>query len=349
MKKRFTAMILCMIMIAMMLPVTVFAAGGDKSIMLGASNISSYDSTNGYDYIYYGTWGNDPIKWRVLDNQTNTGTTGLFLLTDTLLGSGSNGDLNLSNTSPNGNSWQSSNEQAWCRDFAGIEGNGVTDAFSINELAAVQGTTKSDRGFTCNMNAFASSDNILNGDKVFFLSAEEANNADYGFTDNGARVANYGVGAGKWWLRSRPYFKDSIASGVNDSGSVGTVQIDDTLAARPAFNLNLNSVLFTSAADNSGQNATLAAPADYSGNEWKVTLKDANSFAEGASVNKATVAPGETLQVTHKALSGFTDAGYTNVTAAISDGDGKLLYYGSVGSEPDATSSDVTIPAELAE
>ena len=30
-----------------------FATGSDKAIMLGASNISGYDSTNGYDYIYY--------------------------------------------------------------------------------------------------------------------------------------------------------------------------------------------------------------------------------------------------------------------------------------------------------
>lgn len=29
-------------------------------------NIDSYADNNSYDYIYYGTWDNSPIKWRVL-------------------------------------------------------------------------------------------------------------------------------------------------------------------------------------------------------------------------------------------------------------------------------------------
>ena len=40
------------------------------------------------------------------------------------------------------------------------------------------------------------SENILNGDKVFFLSAEEVRKAAYGFIDDNARIANYGDSAG---------------------------------------------------------------------------------------------------------------------------------------------------------
>ena len=53
-------------MAACMLPTVAFSADTGKAIQLGASNISGYDSTNGYDYIYYGTWSNSPIKWRVI-------------------------------------------------------------------------------------------------------------------------------------------------------------------------------------------------------------------------------------------------------------------------------------------
>ena len=77
-----------------------FAANNDKAIQLGASNISGYDSTNGYDYIYYGEWDNSPIKWRVLDEQTNTQNEGLFLLSDVLLGTGTWGGVYFDSSKP---------------------------------------------------------------------------------------------------------------------------------------------------------------------------------------------------------------------------------------------------------
>ena len=64
--KRLLSILLCLCMAACMLPTVAFAADTGKAIQLGASNISGYDSTNGYDYIYYGTWSNSPIKWRVI-------------------------------------------------------------------------------------------------------------------------------------------------------------------------------------------------------------------------------------------------------------------------------------------
>ena len=99
-KSKPLSLLLTICLVAGLMPTTAFAAEGDKTIMLGTSGISGYDSTKGYDYIYYGNWSapdnyttSGPIKWRVLDDQTNTGGTGLFLLTDTLLGSGSYGGV----------------------------------------------------------------------------------------------------------------------------------------------------------------------------------------------------------------------------------------------------------------
>ena len=202
------------------MPTAAFAAGTDtgKAIQLGTSGISGYDSTNGYDYIYYGTWDSSAIKWRVLDTKTNTGESGLFLLSDVLLGTGSNGDVYFDNS--DSNAWQNSSARAWCKDFAGEEGaaTNVTNAFTAGELGAVLATTKSDQEF----NRFSASENILNGDKVFFLSAEEAENAAYGFTNDTARVANYGASAsaGVWWLRSPDAFDSSYAGAVSHYGNV---------------------------------------------------------------------------------------------------------------------------------
>ena len=70
-------------------PTVAFAAGTGKAIQLGTSGISGYDTAKvgtGYDYIYMGSYNSSPVKWRVLDDQTNTGATGLFLLSEDLAG-----------------------------------------------------------------------------------------------------------------------------------------------------------------------------------------------------------------------------------------------------------------------
>ena len=203
-KRKILSLLLAICLVAGLMPTAALAAEGDKTIMLGTSGISGWDSTNGYDYIYFGNWTapdgyttSGPIKWRVLDDQTNTGENGFFLLSDALLGSGTWGGVYFDNTSPYSNTWQGSDAQTWCTTF-------YSDNFSTGEQGAVLGTTKSDEAFTSSTYSyrFAESENILNGDKVFFLSAQEAENDEYGFTNDAARIAYYGDSAGVWWLRS---------------------------------------------------------------------------------------------------------------------------------------------------
>ena len=69
--QRISAFLLCLALLVGLLPTSALAAGTDtgKAIQIGASGISGYDSTAGYDYIYYGAWNNSPIKWRVLDTK----------------------------------------------------------------------------------------------------------------------------------------------------------------------------------------------------------------------------------------------------------------------------------------
>ena len=138
-----TLCILCALALCLtLLPQTAFAAGTDtgKAIQIGASGISGYDSTNGYDYIYYGEWDNSPIKWRVLDEQTNTQNEGLFLLSDVLLGTGTDGGVYFDNSGSDSNVWQNSTAQTWCKNF-------YSNNFSSKEQNAVLETTKSDTEF----------------------------------------------------------------------------------------------------------------------------------------------------------------------------------------------------------
>ncbi len=248
-----------------------------QSMMLGTSGISGYDSTNGYDYIYFGKWTardtyttSGPIKWRVLDDQTNTGKDGLFLLSEKLLGKDSWGGVYFYFSDPCGKAWQGSDAQEWCNTFE-------SRSLDSRELAAILETTKDDAEYS----GFAASDGILNKDQVFFLSAEEANNSSYGFTNDAARVANYGGSAGTWWLRSPSLFPGAAGLVYND-GHVDILRVSfGDCVARPAFNLDLNSVLFTSAAAGGKSSAAVGADAifeigDYTGNEWKLTVLDSS-------------------------------------------------------------------------
>ena len=345
MKKRILSILLCLCMVACMLPTVAFAADTGKAIRLVNTNnptggILGYkNNNNSYDYIYMGSYNSSPVKWRVLDDQTNTGATGLFLLSEDLLGSGGHGDVYFDGTSPYSNAWQGSDAQGWCNTFE-------SSNLDSRELAAILSTTKSDEAFTSSTHnaSFAASTNILNSDQVFFLSAQEAENGQYGFTDEAARVANYGAYASVWWLRS-PFAKfTSSAGAVNGLGEVYDCGVGNVWAARPAFNLNLNSVLFASAAVGGKPDGGLTAVPEYSGNEWKLTLLDnSNNFA--VTEKAISAAPDDTVVLNYTGASAWPNE---YISAIIADSSG-AQYYGRVA-QPTAESGtvEIKIPSDLA-
>lgn len=46
----------------------------EKNIILGKSALSGYDSENGYKFVYYGTYSDNPIKWHIFSMNGNEGT-----------------------------------------------------------------------------------------------------------------------------------------------------------------------------------------------------------------------------------------------------------------------------------
>ena len=345
MKKRILSILLCLCMVACMLPTVAFAADTGKAIRLVNTNnptggILGYkNNNNSYDYIYMGSYNSSPVKWRVLDDQTNTGATGLFLLSEDLLGSGGHGDVYFDGTSPYSNAWQGSDAQGWCNTFE-------SSNLDSRELAAILSTTKSDEAFTSSTHnaSFAASTNILNSDQVFFLSAQEAENGQYGFTDEAARVANYGAYASVWWLRS-PFAKFTSSAGAVDGfGRVYDCGVGIVWAARPAFNLNLNSVLFTSAAVGGKPDGGLTAVPEYSGNEWKLTILDSSrNFA--VTEKAVSTDPNDTITLNY---SGATTGANEYISAIIADNNG-AQYYGRVA-QPTAESGtvEIKIPSDIA-
>ena len=346
MKKRIFSTLLALCMLLCLMPTGVFAAGTDtgKAIQLVDSGTAANISGGQADNIYFGTWDKKPIKWRVLDDHTNTRESGLFLLSDALLGTGWNGDVYFDNSGNTSNAWQSSTAKTWCNNF-------YDSSFSNGEQGAVLATTKSDEALSTGGMSFAASENILNEDKVFFLSAAEAENSAYGFTDDNARIANYGNSPGVWWLRSPYAIFTTYAGVVFGNGPVYAYVVSGVWAARPAFNLNLNSVLFTSAAvggkADTAVDKNLTAVTGYTGSEWKLTLKD-SSRSFSADVNgqtSASVPAGGTVEITY---TGAETGGNEYVSAMLCDSNDNVLYYGNIAQGSAGGTASIAIPADLA-
>ena len=383
MKKRLTSLLLALCLAAALMPAPAFAAETDagRAIQLGTSGISGWDSTDGYDYLYFGNWAapdehttTGPIKWRVLDDQTNTGSDGLFLLSDALLGSGKYGsvyfqesyheygdDVFHQGSVPSDgdhtqcrllNAWQGSDAQSWCSSF-------FANNLTSQEQGAVLATTKSDDAFTSDAHdtsyantSYAASENILDGDNVFFLSAKEAENKAYGFTDGAARIADYGTGTSMWWLRSPLTAYTYVAGAVTYGGGVGSWPTTDGWAARPALNLNLDSVLFTSAA--LGGKADTTVDSDLvatgtAGHNWKLTLKDDTRSSFSANANGQTsvsTVAGASVQITY---SGAQTGSNEYVSVLLCDSSDKVLYYGNIAQDSESGTASVTVPSRLAD
>ena len=330
-KERILSLLLVFCLVAGLLPTVAFAAETGKAIQIGTSQIEGGQASSVYFGNYQqssngdGGYNNDPIKWRVLTNDENSSGT-LFLLADQNL------DVKPYNSSYTSITWEKSTIRSWLNGYAASENNSGTDyssdnfidtAFSSGEQGAIAQTyvynaTQSDGSSNPNP-SYSTSGGENTTDKIFLLSIEEANNSSYFPNGNDSRKSTntayvashsgmYGVGvADYWWLRS-PGTYDLDAAYVIDSGGVFYSGYDvdySSIAVRPAFNLNLNSVLFTSAAEggkisaaaSGGNQGGEAADAifeidDYDGSEWKLTLLDTsrNNFSiSGAAVNDGTI------------------------------------------------------------
>ena len=258
------------------------------------NSITSLDKLQAKEYIYMGVQGSGlqgagkEIKWRVLDKNANNGNTdGLFLLSEELLGSGNDGGVKFDDSvlSIKPKKWKDSAAKTWCKEFSG-ETSGTKTSFDNRELDAILSTNKSDKYYTSKGTTveFPKADHILNGDKVFFLSAEEADETY--FKSMNERKAKYNGEVKEWWLRS---YSSSNPSIVNKNGEVNEGSAFYSKAARPAFNLEKSKVMYISPAEdgkNRDEVGALEKVEPTNTTEWKLTLKDSERGSFTASKSK---------------------------------------------------------------
>ena len=316
-----------------MLPVGVLAAENGKALQAGAGAIEKNDT------VYYGT---EQRAWQVLSTNGNNGTynggsvsadSALFLFLRS-------GLRQLQFDDEYSNNYTTSTLRAYLN-------NDVSGYFSEAEWANVLETTKP--GANTSLGRYPYSDPGLDGDRLFALSANEL--ADYlDYTDNPTSWTAGLGGTSDYWLRSASVDDSSRAGAVLSLGNPFNHRVDlDLVWVRPAFNLNLNSVLFTSAATGgksaSGMDSGLAAVGDYNGNEWKLTLLDESrsSFSIGT-----TAVNGNTLTV---AYSGATTGANEYISAVIEDENGEITYYGRMKQAADSGAAsgtvEITLPADF--
>ena len=148
-----------------------------------------------------------------------------------------------------------------------------------------------------------------------------------------------------WWLRSpsENVYNTAVVNGDGDVITGGYNVILD-FGVRPAFNLDLNSVLFTSPAVGGKPDGGLTPIPEYSGNEWKLTLLDSNrSFT--VTEKTADAAPDDTITLHY---TGATTGINEYISAIIADSSG-TRYYGRVA-QPTAESGtvEIKIPSDIA-
>ena len=385
-KSKLLSLLLAICLVVGLMSTAAFAAGTDtgKAIQLVDSGTAANIGGGQADNIYFGTYqqssdgsggyNTDPIKWRVLENADGQ----LFLLSDQNL------DVFQYHTDNESVTWETSTMRSWLNGYdashntggdSGIDytsDNFIGTAFSAKEQAAIADTEVfNDDNPTCGTEG---GNNTT--DQIFLLSIAEAQNSSY-FADNSSRIATNtayvagggklgssymnGVGeAGYWWLRS-PGDLDHRAAGVSVDGGVGRYGHGVRIAynaVRPAFNLDLTSVLFTSAAvggkipaaSSGGNQGGEAADAifeigDYDGSEWKLTLLD-NSRNFAVTEEAASGKPGDTITLNY---TGATTGTNEYISVIIADSSG-AQYYGRVA-QPTATDGkvEITIPSGLAD
>ncbi len=150
-----------------------------------------------------------------------------------------------------------------------------------------------------------------------------------------------------WWLRS-PSELPNAAAYVDGNGNIqyhGIYDFRSEYGVRPAFNLNSDSVLFASAAVGGKPDGGLTEVSEYSGNEWKLTLRDSSRSFSVTSNKTVTAAPGGTVEITY---TGTETGGNEYVSVLLCDSNDNVLYYGKIAQNSASGTASIAIPGDLA-
>ena len=339
MRKRILSILLTLCMLFCLVPTGVFAEGetatGSAAIQLGTDALSKNVNTATAPTVYFGQdHENNPGAWRVIDYDGNSAA-------------GIAGNMTLLAANNMGLSkFGASNAYA---DSALKEAiDALADKLTAKETDAVEKRTLASGNYDEENTDGVAGPAVSNA--VFWpLSSKEANavKEDLRVVD----PEHPGWASSYWWLRSPDEdYSTAFVAGRGEVRYYGGYSTSKEFGVRPAFDLNLDSVLFASAAVGGKPDGGLQPVSpNYTGNEWKLTLYDSkrNDFSR------------TTWEVSASTKGGTVEISYTDaktganeyISALIFDDVGNVIYYGRSNAsltEKDGT-AQLTIPAGFAE
>ena len=333
MKKRILSILLTLCMMLCLTPISVFAeevgAWGSAAIKLGAGALNKTVNTEIAPTVYFGqNHDNNPAAWRVIGYDGNGVTS-------------AQGDITLLAAYNMG--WSKfGSSAAYADSDLKTAIDALAEKLTSKETDAVQKQTLASGSYNRENTDCVSGTQVNNA--VFWpLSTAEASavNNDLRIAD---REHQYWASS-YWWLRS-PGAKNRDVASVDGFANIDHdgIDISNIWGVRPAFKLNLNSVLFASVAVGGKPDGGLTPIPEYSGNEWKLTLLDSSrSFA--VTEKTADAAPDDTVTLNY---SGATTGANEYISVIIADNNG-AQYYGRVA-QPTAESGtvEIKIPSDIA-
>lgn len=314
MKKRCTAMILCIIMITLMLPVTAFAEGDDKAIMAGADGIKANDK------VYFGKYGTYDVPWFVLSVDSGSA----FLLSEYLLGQSS--FQTYDSGYYKGGALNAKMDELY---------NGTNTLFTLNERGAITAKT--------NLSCVAGEYDDINSPAVptvhlYPLSYNEAAAQVWGSDVLKAKYRDTGIG-GWWWLRSSLSYNYAFCVDGHGGGYYEYPVLVGH-GVRPACNLDLSGVLFLSAAVDGKPEGGLQAVPDCSGSEWKLTLLD-------SARSRFSIATRDLSNTSATVDYSGAQTGTNEYISAMIVDNGSVAYYGRIKSLPNTSDASGTVTINI--
>ncbi|MDO5572472.1 MAG: DUF6273 domain-containing protein [bacterium] len=193
-------------------------------------------------------------------------------------------------------------------------------------------------------------------DKIFLLDLNDVQNTNYGFvndidgTDTRSAAPNCTFW---WWLRSSGS-DEKMPAFVFPDGTVGLggrTAGNEAGSARPALNLDLSKVLFSSASGfNKSNYLAETTGASATGTQWVLTLAGGTGFtATRKSGETGAVKAGEKMHVDVTNIgSKNTGVAYNQLSAMLVDGNQTVVAYGQVKDTDETDNNlEVTIPSDI--
>ena len=302
-----------------------------RTVQLGADALNKTVNTAAAPTVYFGqNQENKPAAWRVIGYDGNgvaaaAGKTTLFAA----------GNMGLTKIGSNA---------AYAESDLKVAIDALAGKLTAAEMSAVEKRTL-ESGSYDRENTDCVDGTAVN-DAVFWpLSSKEAN-----AVKSDLRVADPehpDWASSFWWLRS-PSELPNAAAYVDGNGNIqyhGMYDFRSEYGVRPAFNLNSDSVLFASAAVGGKPEGGLTEVSEYTGNEWKLTLRDSSRSFSVTSNKTVTAAPGGTVEITY---TGTETGGNEYVSVLLCDSNDNVLYYGKIAQNSASGTASIAIPGDLA-